>query len=80
MTLFKVRTKAVLWGSPGVLEALSDFTKLDEANPAKGMLVLEKLQTEMRKDLGLSNKGLGNNFFIKMMLSDPEELDKLLSK
>ncbi|EKE70045.1 hypothetical protein [Celeribacter baekdonensis] len=76
--LMKVRTKAVLWGSQGVLRALSDFTKVGENRELIEMFeVIERIQKEMRKDLGLSNRGLETHFFSKLVLSDPAEFDAL---
>ncbi|WP_139838040.1 hypothetical protein [Roseovarius gaetbuli] len=75
--LVKVRTKAVLWGSTGVLKALSDFSKVGESNPIKMFRVIEQLQREMRKDLGLSNFGLEADFFSKLILSNPDEFNAL---
>ncbi len=75
--LVKVRTQAVLWGSTGVLKALSEFTKVGEGNPLKMLRVMDNIQREMRKDLGLSNFGLETNFFTTLILSNPEDLHKL---
>ena len=76
--LIKVRTKAVLWGSVGVLKALNDFSKVGRTEPIEMFTVFDTIQREMRKDLGLSNKGLGESFFIKLILSDPSEFDKMV--
>jgi hypothetical protein len=75
--LIEVRTKAVLWGSTGVLQALSEFSKVGENNPRAMLSVMDRLQREMRKDLGLSNSGLEEEFFIKLILRNPEELDQI---
>ncbi|MBC7145053.1 MAG: hypothetical protein H5U24_06570 [Thioclava marina] len=77
--LVKVRTKAVLWGSPGVLKALNKFSKLGQAQPIATLRAVEDIQREMRKDLGLSNFGLETDFFSKLILSDVSEFDKLTS-
>ena len=75
--LIEVRTKAVLWGSTGVLQALSEFSKVSENNPRAMLSVVDRLQREMRKDLGLSNSGLEEEFFTKLILSNPEELEQI---
>ncbi|UWQ90238.1 hypothetical protein K3727_15770 [Rhodobacteraceae bacterium M382] len=77
VALVKVRTKAVLWGSTGVLRALNDFSKVGEGDPKKMLRVVESIQREMRKDLGLSNFGLEQDFFTKLILSDASELEKI---
>ncbi|WP_377512488.1 hypothetical protein [Octadecabacter sp. R77987] len=78
LKLMDIRTKAVLWGSTGVLQALSDLTKMGDAPSPRSMFrVMERIQREMRRDLGLSNFGLAQDFFSKMALTDPDELDKL---
>ncbi|MDJ0821142.1 MAG: hypothetical protein QNJ09_04920 [Paracoccaceae bacterium] len=78
--LIEFRTKAVLWGSPGVLRQVSLLTKLDGAGPTVIFSVLENIQREMRKDIGLSNWGLEKDFFAKLPLRNPEDLDKLREK
>ncbi|MGB5865744.1 MAG: hypothetical protein WBG95_15765 [Sulfitobacter sp.] len=75
-----VRTKAVLWGSTGVLKALSKLTKLKEGNTAETMDFLDSIQREIRKDLGLSNRGLDDDFFVTLILNDPADLKKIRSE
>lgn len=77
--LVDVRTKAVLWGSPGVLRALNKLTKI-ESQSYFVFDVLEEIQREIRKDLGLSNYGLEKDFFAKLPLSDPESLEEIRAK
>lgn len=77
--LIGIRTKAVLWGSPGVLRALSKFGK--SSNTLKAISEnLEEIQREMRKDLGLSNSGLEKGFFAKLPIGDPDEYDRLTAE
>lgn len=78
--LVDFRTKAVLWGSPGVLKAVSKMAKLQPGDPLPMFDVLESIQREMRKDIGLSNWGLEKDFFAKLPLSDPNELDEMRKK
>lgn len=75
--LFEFRTKAVLWGSPGVLREVSKLTKLNPEIKTEVFDILEVIQREMRKDIGLSNRGLETDFFAKLPLNDPESLDLL---
>jgi hypothetical protein len=75
--LLEFRTKAVLWGSPGVLRAVSKMTSGPPSGPLEIFDLLEKIQREMRKDIGLSNRGLEKDFFAKLPLSDPEELARM---
>jgi hypothetical protein len=76
--LMFVRTRAVLWGSPRVLKALADITHM-EHKKLNVFDVMERIQREMRKDLGLSNMGLEKNFFSKLILSNPDELETVLA-
>jgi hypothetical protein len=75
--LLSIRTKAVLWGSPGVLKYLA---RLGDSGPTALDLfnTMEGIQREMRKDLGLSNFGLEKGFFSKLPLSDPEEYERMV--
>ncbi len=75
--LVKVRTKAVLWSSPGVLRALNNFGKLGMVEPLAMLRAIEDVQREMRKDLGLSNLGLNADFFSKLILTSDSEFEKL---
>lgn len=75
--MVEFRTKAVLWGSPGVLREVSKLTKLNPALKMEVFDLLEAIQREMRRDIGLSNKGLEKDFFAKLPLSDPETLETL---
>jgi hypothetical protein len=70
--------KAMMWGSPGVLRAYTAFRRAGE-NPNVVFLVDDVLRA-MRKDLGLRNRGLQRGDLIKLLITDPEELDKLLAK
>ncbi|MBM2577862.1 hypothetical protein JQC91_16260 [Jannaschia sp. Os4] len=64
-----VRSKAVLWASPSVLKEFSEFTKLGPGNPFAAVEVLERIQRAMREDLGLSNGGLDQGFFVHLLLN-----------
>ena len=75
--LFEFRKKAILWASPGVLKALSELSKPDHDNPMHLFDVLDYMQREIRRDIGLTNRGLEKDFFSKLPLSDPEELDRM---
>ena len=81
MELIKIRTKSVLWASPGVIKALSQIgSPQEESNsPIRTFRVLDELQREMRKDIGLSNASLGQDFFIKLYLKNEAEYRNLLN-
>lgn len=80
LKLLQIRTKAVLWASPGVIKALSQISNPEnENNPRAVMKVLDTLQREMRKDIGLSNSFLEQDFFIKLYLTDGQEYKKLMA-
>lgn len=75
--LLEFRTKAVLWGSPGVLKGVAKMTSGQSNSPLEIFNILESIQREMRKDIGLSNWGLEKDFFAKLPLTDPSELEKM---
>ena len=66
----------MLWGSPGVLSAYNSFRAAGE--DPKVILLVDDLLQAMRKDLGLSNWGLGRGDLMKMLLTDPEKVDEIL--
>jgi len=74
--MMDIRTRAILWGSPGVLKGLSNLTKMEMLGISP-FDVLEELQREIRKDLGLSNEGLEQDFFAKLPLRDPDDLERV---
>ncbi len=74
--LISIRTRAVLWGSPRVLRAFTELARPDKSQ--KEILQnMDEIQRAMRADLGLSNSGLGDKFFVRIALKDPSELDNL---
>lgn len=73
---FNFTSKAMLWGSPGVLKNYSAFRSV--GNNPNIILYIDDVLTAMREDLGLSNRGLSRGDLIKMLLTDPEKLDALL--
>ena len=79
--LLEIRTKSVLWASPGVIKALSKITYNtgDQANVLRIMRNIDKLQREMRKDIGLSNRSLENDFFVKIYLRGETDYQELLA-
>lgn len=78
--LVEFRTKAVLWGSLGVLKSVAKLTSGKPSGTLEVFDTLEKIQREMRKDIGLSNFGLEKGFFAKLPLSDPSELERMRAK
>ena len=77
-SLADIKTKATLWSSPGVLVALDDFAKAGEGNQKRQFTAMDKIQREMRKDLGLSNNGLGELFFAKQLLKTDKDVEELM--
>lgn len=66
--LFEFYKKYVLYASPKVIKAYSNYFQFlyrqndnDENDSKKHLQYMTKIMLEMRKDLGLKNKGLGNN-------------------
>ncbi len=75
---FDFTTKAMMWGSPGVLRAYTRFRRTDGSPDI--VLMVDDVLRAMRKDLGLSNRGLARGDLIKLLITDPETLDEVLAK
>jgi len=73
---FDFTTQVVLWGSPRVLRHYAAFRKIGQAPNLNIVLVMDDIMQAMRKDIGLSNRGLSRGDLMKMFLTDPESLDK----
>jgi len=73
------KPELTLWASPKALLAFQSFTHPDTSKdgPMAILKLIDPLYKEMRKDIGLSNKGLEKYFFARSMLSDPSEIEKL---
>jgi hypothetical protein len=73
------KPELTLWASPQALQAFYAFTHPDTSKdgPMAILKMIDPLYKEMRKDIGLSNKGLDEYFFVRSMLSDPSEIAKL---
>lgn len=69
-------SQLLLWGSPGVLSAYGTFRRGGES--AEVILLVDDVLQAMRKDLGLSNWALQRGDLVKMLITDPDELDKAL--
>ncbi len=77
---YKFTTEVVLWGSPGVLGHYASFRNLGQEKNPNVILIMDDIMQAMRKDLGLSNWGLSRGDLMKIFLTDPESLDKLLEE
>ncbi len=77
---YKFTAEVVLWGSPGVLGHYATFRNLGQEKNPNIILIMDDIMQAMRKDLGLSNWGLSRGDLMKMFLTDPESLDKLLEE
>lgn len=75
------QTDITLWASPKVLLAFSNFQSISkkEGGGQKAMFVIDAIYRAMRSDIGLSNKGLKKDHFIRSMLTNPDELDDMKS-
>jgi len=74
--------KLLLWGSPEVITTYEKFRTFgqDPANNANPRILIyaDEVFQAMRADLGLTNRGLSEGDLMKLFLSDPKELDRLL--
>jgi len=77
---FTFTAEVVLWGSPSVLGHYATFRNCGQEKNLNIVLVMDDIMQAMRKDLGLSNWGLSRGDLMKMFLTDPETLDKLLEE
>jgi len=76
---FNFTGDVIVWGSPGVIKAYSDFRACGEGD--QGILLkLDGMLREIRKDLGNSNWGLNQGDLIALFLTDPESLQKLIAE
>jgi hypothetical protein len=69
----------IVWGSPGVLRAYSDFRACDEGEH-RILLELDNMLREIRTDLGNSNWGLDPGDLIALFLTDPESLAQVIAE
>ena len=74
---FDFTTQVVLWGSPRVLRYYAAFRKIGQAPNLNILLIMDDIMQAMRKDIGLSNRGLSRGDLMKMFLTDPESLDNV---
>ncbi|MCD4713060.1 MAG: hypothetical protein K8R73_07250 [Clostridiales bacterium] len=84
--LFGFYKKYVLFASPGVINAYSDYFQFlyaaqgnsENVEPKKHIYTLSKIMYEMRKDLGLKNRKLGDNGInlFRAMLTDFDKMMK----
>ncbi len=78
--------KVLLWGSPGVIKEFLRFREFSQNmerqenkdNPMRLLLLMDNVYRAMRKDLELDNSGLERGDLVKIFLTDPEEIDKVL--
>ncbi|MDO6764848.1 hypothetical protein [Agarivorans sp. 1_MG-2023] len=74
--LLAFKTDILLWGSPEVIKRQLEFQSASERG-GDVFLAVNKMHKAIRKDIGLSNRGLNNLELVKMYLSSPQELDDL---
>ncbi len=78
--------KVLLWGSPGVIKRFLEFREFSQnmgqqankESPMRLLLLMDNVYREMRRDLGLDNSNLDRGDLVKVFLTDPKELDKVL--
>src|SRR5690606_8089533 len=82
--LFEFYKKYVLYASPNVIKAFSDYFQYvyhptENGDPKQNFELITKIMLEMRKDIGLDNNGLGKNgeMLMRALITD---FDKLYSK
>lgn len=82
--LYEFYKKYVLFASPNVIKAFSDYfqhlyDQNKEENLKLHLSLITKIMFEMRKDIGLENKGLGENgeMLMRALITD---FDKIYQK
>lgn len=76
--IFQFKKDLLLWGSPKVISAILEFENSAKNNSPLILASINNLYQSMREDIGLSNKKLKKHELIKIFLSDPEEVEKLI--
>lgn len=76
--LVEFKTELLLWGSPLVIKRQLEYEKIAREN-GNLFTALDNLYRAIREDIGLSNKGLETHDLMKMYLSNPDELEDMLS-
>jgi hypothetical protein len=84
--LFEFYKKYVLYASPNVIKAFSDYFQFiynqedfeNDKNSKRSLEYMTKIMLEMRKDIGLKNKGLGKNgeMLIRALINDYHKIWK----
>ncbi|MEA5445563.1 hypothetical protein VCB98_07005 [Gammaproteobacteria bacterium AB-CW1] len=69
----------IIWASPPVIKAWLKFRKASVSGEHV-LLAMDGMLRAIRKDLGNSNIGLQAGDAVKVFLSDPNELDRLLRR
>ena len=81
--LYEFYKKYVLYASPAVIKAYSDYFQYmfkqndnEETDSKKHLQFMTKIMLEMRRDLGLKNKGLGKNgeMLMRALIKDYDSL------
>ena len=77
--------KYVLFASPNVIKAFSDYFQYvynqndsEDTDSKKSLELITKIMFEMRKDIGLNNKGLGKNgeMLMRALITDYDRIWK----
>lgn len=81
--LFEFYKKYVLYASPNVIKAFSEYFQYlynkEEEDTKQHLSLITRIMYEMRKDIGLENKGLGENgeMLMRALITD---FDKIFKK
>ena len=76
--LFQFKRDILLYGSPKVVKSQLKFMEIAQKNPNQVVKAVDNIYKAMREDIGLSNSGLNNYELIKMFVTDPDEIDKVM--
>ena len=80
-THFREFTRGLIeWGSPAVIKQWMAFRKVLTPKGSKRLLfAMDDMLLAIRRDLGLSNRGLARGDLVRLLLKDPDSLQETLT-
>jgi hypothetical protein len=76
---YEFHTDILLWASPRVIRTWLHFRNAsDTSKGVQTLIAMDNLIRAMRADLGLGNRLLSKGDLIKVLLSDPHEMDAMV--
>ena len=78
---FREFTRGLIeWGSPMVIKQWMEFRRLVTPKGSRELLfAMDDMLRAIRRDLGLSNRGLARGDLVRLLLKDPDSLQETLA-